>query len=87
MALGPAYQVSTNNNTRGLPAGVALHQYVLPRMAAAAGTELPASFLNVYRTPELAILALSGVVIAVIGALLPAGWAARTSTASALHAE
>jgi len=70
-----------------VPVGVALHQYVLPRMAAAAGTELPASFLNVYRAPELAILALSGVVIAVIGALLPAGWAARTSTASALHAE
>ena len=70
-----------------VPAGVALHQYVLPRMAAAAGTELPASFLNVYRAPELAILAVSGVVIAVIGALLPAGWAAKTSTASALHAE
>jgi putative ABC transport system permease protein len=70
-----------------VPAGVALHQYVLPRMAAAAGTDLPATFLNVYRAPELAILALAGVVIAVIGALLPAGWAAKTSTTSALHAE
>ena len=36
-----------------VPAGVALHQYVLPRMAATADTELPASFLNVYRAPEL----------------------------------
>jgi putative ABC transport system permease protein len=70
-----------------VPAGVALHRYVLPRMAAAAGTDLPASFLNVYRVPELAILALAGIVIAVAGALLPAAWAARAETASALHAE
>ncbi len=87
---GLSCSVAVTGLTAGViavPAGVALHHYVLPRMAAAAGTELPASFLNVYRTPELAILALSGVVTAVIGALLPAGWAARTSTASALHAE
>jgi putative ABC transport system permease protein len=41
----------------------------------------------VYSAPELTILALAGVVIAVAGALLPAGWAAKSSTASALHAE
>ena len=70
-----------------IPAGLALHQYVLPRMAAAAGTDLPASFLNVYHCGELAILALGGVVIAVAGALLPATWAAQTKTASALHTE
>ena len=70
-----------------IPAGVALHKYVLPRMAAAAGTDLPASFLNVYHGPELAILALAGVAIAVTGALLPGGWAATASTASALRAE
>jgi putative ABC transport system permease protein len=56
-------------------------------MAAAAGTNLSASFLNVYHGPELAILSLAGVAIAVIGALLPAGWTAKTNTASALHAE
>ena len=70
-----------------IPAGLALHQYVLPRMAAAAGTDLPVSFLNVYNSWELAILALGGVVIAVAGALLPATWAAQTKTASVLHAE
>ena len=32
-----------------VPAGIALHRYVLPAMAAAAGTGVPASFLNVYR--------------------------------------
>ena len=70
-----------------VPAGLALHRYVLPVMAAAAGTGLPPVVLNVYRGPELAVLALAGAVIAVAAALLPAGWAARTRTASALHAE
>jgi putative ABC transport system permease protein len=35
----------------------------------------------------LVVLALSGVAIAVAGALAPAGWAARAHTASALRAE
>ena len=70
-----------------VPAGVALHRYVLPVMASAAGTGLPASYLNVYRPAELVLLALAGIVIAAAGAMLPAGWAARTRTASALHAE
>ncbi len=33
------------------------------------------------------MLALSGLVIAIAGALFPACWAARAKTASALHAE
>ena len=43
--------------------------------------------LNVYQLGELVLLAVSGLVIAVVGALLPAGWAARTRTAFALRAE
>jgi putative ABC transport system permease protein len=70
-----------------VPAGMALHQYVLPAMAAAAGLVLPGSYLHVYGGGEIALLALAGMVIAVAGALLPAGWAAGTRTASALHAE
>ena len=65
----------------------ALHRYVLPVMAHAAGTNLPASYMDVYRPAELALLALAGLVIAVAGALLPASWAARTRTAAALRAE
>jgi putative ABC transport system permease protein len=68
-----------------IPAGIALHRYVLPIMGHAAQTGLPPSVLNVYRAPELIALALSGLVIAVAGALAPAGWAARTRTASALR--
>jgi len=70
-----------------IPVGIAVHQYVLPVMAHAAQTDAPASVLNVYHPAELVLLALSGLVIAVVGALLPAGWAARTRTASALRAE
>jgi putative ABC transport system permease protein len=71
----------------GIPAGIALHNYVLPVMGHAAQTDLPPSVLNAYQPAELVLLALSGLVIAVAGALIPAGWAARTRTASALRAE
>jgi hypothetical protein len=59
----------------------------LPAMGHAAQTDVPPSVLNVYQPWELVLLALSGLVIAVVGALIPAGWAARTRTASALRAE
>jgi putative ABC transport system permease protein len=71
----------------GIPAGIALHNYVLPVMGHAAQTDVPPSVLNVFQPAELVLLALSGLVIAVAGALIPAGWAARTRTASALRAE
>jgi len=70
-----------------IPAGVALHQYVVPVMGNAVHTALPAAVVDVYHAPELAILALSGLLIAVAGALAPAGWAARARTAAALRAE
>jgi len=70
-----------------IPAGIALHHYVLPVMGHAAQTDVPASVLSVYQPWELVLLALSGLVIAVAGALGPAGWAAGTRTAFALRAE
>ena len=70
-----------------VPVGIAVHRYVLPTMAHSANLGLPASYLNVYPGWELAALALAGIVIAVAGALLPAGWATRIRTASALRAE
>ena len=70
-----------------VPAGIGLQRYLVPVFAADAGTRLPASFLDVYPAGEIAALALAGVVIAVAGALLPAGWAAGSSTAAALRAE
>jgi putative ABC transport system permease protein len=70
-----------------IPAGIALLRYLAPIMGAAAGTGMPPSYLDVYSAGELAGLALAGVVIAVAGALLPASWAAGSSTSSVLRAE
>ncbi|MFD7997762.1 ABC transporter permease [Streptomyces mirabilis] len=71
----------------GVPLGVALHGWTMPAMGHSAGLNLPESVIVVYRTPELILLALGGLLIAVLGALLPAGWAARTRTAVALRTE
>ncbi|WP_200305197.1 ABC transporter permease [Streptomyces adelaidensis] len=70
-----------------VPAGIALHRAVTPLMGDAIGMTLPATDLAVHDGPVLALLALGGLVIAVAGALLPAGWAARTGTATALRTE
>ncbi|WP_438318731.1 hypothetical protein ACSHWO_34715 [Streptomyces sp. HUAS TT3] len=40
-----------------------------------------------YEPVELLLLGLGGVAIAVLGALVPAGWAARARTATALRTE
>jgi putative ABC transport system permease protein len=70
-----------------VPAGILLHHSVLPVMAHAANSGLPASLLAVYSAPEIAILALAGLVIAIAGALAPASWAANSRTATALRTE
>ncbi|MDT5023988.1 MAG: putative transport system permease protein, partial [Micromonosporaceae bacterium] len=71
----------------GVPIGIALHDYVLPVMGRAAGTTIPAADIAVYHLPVVVPLILGGLVIATAGALLPAGWAARTRTATALRTE
>jgi putative ABC transport system permease protein len=56
-------------------------------MAATAGLILPRVALDVFSPSEMILLALGGLAIAILGALLPAGWAARTRTATALRTE
>jgi putative ABC transport system permease protein len=70
-----------------VPIGLVLHEVTAHAMGGNAGTGIPESFINVYGTGELILLALSGLGIAAVGALLPAGWAARTRTAVALRTE
>jgi putative ABC transport system permease protein len=70
-----------------VPAGIAVHNYVLPAMASSANVGLPTSYLHVYAGWEMIALAVAGVAIAAAGALLPASWAAGIRTASALRAE
>jgi putative ABC transport system permease protein len=71
----------------GVPLGVALHGRVLPAMGDSVGLRLPDSVLAVYHGAELLPLALGGLLIAVLGALPPAGWAAGARTATALRTE
>ncbi|HTU05391.1 MAG TPA: ABC transporter permease, partial [Trebonia sp.] len=70
-----------------VPAGVLLHHEVLPAMAHAANSGVPSSLISIYSAPEIVILALAGLVIAVAGALAPASWAANSRTATALRTE
>ncbi|MFJ8829275.1 FtsX-like permease family protein [Micromonospora aurantiaca] len=71
----------------GVPAGVAMQRLVVPAMAASGGLHLPERLLDVYGPVLLAALALGGPLTALLGALLPAGLAARTRTATALRSE
>lgn len=70
-----------------VPLGWQLHRWVVPVMAEAAGTGIPGSVLAVYRPLQLVALGACGIALAVLGALVPAGWAARTQVARALRAE
>jgi putative ABC transport system permease protein len=70
-----------------VPAGVLLHHAVIPAMTHAANSGYPPSLISVFSPPEAVLLALSGLAIAVAGALAPASWAAHARTATALRAE
>ena len=87
MAISSVTAIGLIAGVLAVPLGVALHHEILPAMAGSVGLRLPASFLNVYGAPILLALAFAGLLIAVIGALAPATWAARIHTATALHTE
>ncbi|MFI5915569.1 FtsX-like permease family protein [Dactylosporangium sp. NPDC051541] len=70
-----------------VPLGVSVHGWIMPAVGNAANTTLPASITDVYDGGTLALLGGVGIVIAVLGALVPAGWAARSRIATALRAE
>ncbi len=69
------------------PAAVALNTATVHAMAGTAHTGVPASFTQVFPPSRLAVLSLAALAIAVVGALLPAAWAARARPATALRTE
>jgi putative ABC transport system permease protein len=71
----------------GVPIGAALERATLSPMQDAVGMHLPASVTHTYTPALVGPLLAGGVVIALLGALMPAGWAARSRTATALRTE
>ncbi|MGW1174124.1 ABC transporter permease [Kitasatospora sp. NPDC002543] len=71
----------------GVPLGVVVEKATQSPMGNAIGRHLPPSVTHVYTPGLLLPLLAAGVVIALLGAALPAGWAARSRTATALRTE
>ncbi|MFF2147209.1 ABC transporter permease [Kitasatospora sp. NPDC058190] len=71
----------------GVPIGMAVEKATLAQMGSAIGRNLPPSATHVYTAWTLLPLLAGGIAIALLGALLPAGWAARSRTATALRTE
>lgn len=71
----------------GVATGFGLHRLVVPATGGNAGLTLPDVVVDVFGAGLVALLAIGGVAIAVIGSLLPAGWAARVRATTALRTE
>ena len=87
MVLSSVVVVGVVGGLVGTPVGAAVHGLVMPAMGDAVGLNLPPVVTDIYEPLLLILLGLCGLVIAVAGALLPAGWAARTRTVTALRTE
>ncbi|MFC6016602.1 FtsX-like permease family protein [Plantactinospora solaniradicis] len=68
----------------GIPLGIVAHRLIVDNVTVIA---FPKSMKDVWHPPQLAFLAVAGVVIAVLGALVPARSAARLPIAGVLHHE
>ncbi|WP_406091390.1 FtsX-like permease family protein [Kitasatospora purpeofusca] len=71
----------------GAPLGMLAHRIVVPLTGRGTGLDLPDSLLQVWSWPTVALLALSGSVIAALGAYLPSRGAARAPVAEVLRTE
>ncbi|GGN75477.1 hypothetical protein GCM10010112_46760 [Actinoplanes lobatus] len=87
MVISSMLLIGAAGGALAVPLGRLLHSWSLPIMGDAAGLTLPPAVLAVYRPAELVALAAAGMLLAAIGALVPAGWAARSRASTALRAE
>jgi putative ABC transport system permease protein len=71
----------------GLPLGVAAYRVVIPMTEHSAHLAFPARMLDVWHPGPMMLLALAGVAIAALGAVIPARAAARQTIARVLHTE
>jgi putative ABC transport system permease protein len=70
-----------------VPVAIALHFAVVKAMAHAADVGIPGDLMNVFGVSEVVLVTLAGLAISALGALLPARWVARSTTAEALRTE
>jgi ABC-type lipoprotein release transport system permease subunit len=71
----------------GIPFGMVAHGVVVPLAADAAKVTFPDYVMEIWDPVTLLLMVVSGVLIAIVGALLPARSAARLSIARVLHNE
>jgi putative ABC transport system permease protein len=72
----------------GVPAGVWLHQALFGLTGSSVNDPLPQNaYAGVFIPITLPLFAIAGLVVALIGASLPARWAARQSVVETLRAE
>ena len=72
----------------GIPAGVALHRNILIVMGQiATSTGIPDRFFQVFGANLLVLTVAAGIAIAMLGAMLPAQWAARSRVTEVLQTE
>lgn len=88
MVVASACVIGVIGGAIGVPVGVWLHQVVLSLLGNVVGEGLPPQFTSGnYNVALLPLLALAGLAVAVIGAVLPAWLAARAPVAEVLRAE
>lgn len=71
----------------GMPAGVLLHHGALQFLSDAIGNPFPPAAFDVFAPAVVLLLGVAGLAIAIVGGLVPAGWAARTRVVEVLHTE
>jgi putative ABC transport system permease protein len=71
----------------GMPAGVLFHHGALQFLSSAIGNPFPPAAFNVFNPGVVLLIGVVGLAIAIVGGLLPAGWAARSSVVEVLHTE
>jgi putative ABC transport system permease protein len=72
----------------GIPTGIGLHRYIVTVMGQiATSTGIPDSFFAVFGPGQLAVLTAGAVLIALVGATVPARWAARSRITEVLQGE
>jgi ABC-type antimicrobial peptide transport system permease subunit len=71
----------------GIPAGFVLATVLLDLVSTATGNDTPPSVYAGLGPIEVGAVPLAAILLAVLAALLPGRWAARTNVAQVLHSE